>query len=156
MPGLGCSSCFSASLCFVYNTWDVVQNAAMKYYMSLFSSSGKVTVQSWRWYLKFQPCLDKVLTTLSWRDWEMNASEILIGIHSPLCYFPRKILGAVALFLEMRIWNCVSWYKILSLIFCSDNFMFLFVASSSSEDPNERLTSSLLAIGHGLHLLALV
>lgn len=54
---------------------------------------------------KLEQCLGKVLTTLSWEGWETKPSEILIGIHSLLCCFPKQVLGTVALFLEMRIWN---------------------------------------------------
>lgn len=99
-----------------------------------------------------------MLTTLNWRGWEIKPSEVLIGIHSLLFYFPRQVLGTVALFLEMRIWNWVSWYKMPSLIFWSENFVCFFFSCGQfqlSEEPNGRFLS-FLAVDQRLLLLAML
>lgn len=40
-----------------------------------------------------EQCLGKVLAVLSWGGWAVKPSEILIGIHSLLCYFSQASFG---------------------------------------------------------------
>lgn len=82
------------------------QNAVVKpFYAFVFLMQWRSDHSGMEVLFKLEQSLGKVLTTLSWGGWEMKPSEILVGIQSLLCYFPKQVLGAVALFLEIRIWN---------------------------------------------------
>lgn len=108
-----------------------------------------VTIQTGELVFKLNQCLAKMFTALNWWGWEIKLSrDFNWRPHSLLFYFPKQILGTVALFLEMRIelgflvqnafFDLLEWK--LAVSFCSQLQLL--------EEPNGRFTSSLLVLSH--------
>lgn len=157
--GLGWGWHFSVSPCLIHlvlRTGQRILSWSVKT-LSFFYPVVSVTIQTGELVFKLNQCLAKMFTALNWWGWEIKLSrDFNWSPHSLLFYFPKQILGTVALFLEMRIelgflvqnafFDLLEWK--LAVSFCSQLQLL--------EEPNGRFTSFLLVLSHRVPLLAVV